>query len=76
MTKNTWQCLKISGFLGEKEDVELKFLLFLEDKTLGEITDIEYFKKKLYRSLNVPPSEWMAKVDLIWVDLLKSSETN
>ena len=23
---------------------------------LGEITDIEYFKKKLYRSLNVPPS--------------------
>ena len=25
-------------------------------QTLGEITDIEYFKKKLYRSLNVPPS--------------------
>ena len=25
-------------------------------KNLGEITDIEYFKKKLYRSLNVPPS--------------------
>ena len=25
-------------------------------QNLGEISDIEYFKKKLYRSLNVPPS--------------------
>jgi hypothetical protein len=25
-------------------------------QNLGEITDIEYFKKKFYRSLNVPPS--------------------
>jgi hypothetical protein len=25
-------------------------------QNLGEITDIEYFKKKLYQSLNVPPS--------------------
>ena len=25
-------------------------------QNLGDITDIEYFKKKLYRSLNVPPS--------------------
>ena len=25
-------------------------------QNIGEITDIEYFKKKLYRSLNVPPS--------------------
>ena len=25
-------------------------------QNLGEITDIEYFKKKLYRSLNVPPT--------------------
>ena len=25
-------------------------------QNLGELTDIEYFKKKLYRSLNVPPS--------------------
>jgi hypothetical protein len=25
-------------------------------QNLGEITDIEYFKKKLYRALNVPPS--------------------
>jgi hypothetical protein len=25
-------------------------------QNLGEITDIEYFRKKLYRSLNVPPS--------------------
>ena len=40
-------------------------------QNLGEITDIEYFKKKLYRSLNVPPSEWMEKVDLI---LGRSSE--
>ena len=27
-----------------------------EDRILGEITDIEYFKKKLYKSLNVPIS--------------------
>jgi hypothetical protein len=25
-------------------------------QNLGELTDVEYFKKKLYRSLNVPPS--------------------
>ena len=25
-------------------------------QNLGEITDIEYFKKKLYKSLNIPPS--------------------
>ena len=34
MTRSTWQCLKISGFLEEKEDVELKFLLFLEVRIL------------------------------------------
>ena len=40
-------------------------------QNLGEITDIEYFKKKLYRSLNVRKAEWTEKVDLIWVDLLR-----
>jgi len=32
-------------------------------QNLGEITDIEYFKKKLFRSLNVPPS----RMDGRWV---------
>ena len=31
-------------------------LKFARSTKPGEITDIEYFKKKLYRSLNVPPS--------------------
>ena len=35
---------------------EQKSQLCQGHKNLGEITDIEYFKKKLYRSLNVPPS--------------------
>ena len=29
-------------------------------QNLGEITDIDYFKKKLYQSLNVPPSRMQA----------------
>ena len=33
---------------------ELKSLHFLVVRNLGEITDIQYFQKKLYRSLNVP----------------------
>jgi len=51
---------------GEIRD-DKKYMAMLEDfwlprreggrgQNLGEITDIEYFKKKLYRSLNVPPS--------------------
>ena len=41
-------------------------------QNLGEITDINYFQKKLYRSLNVPDhQEWMEKVDF---NLGKSSE--
>ena len=47
MTRSTWQCLKISGCLEGKEDVVLKFLLLPGGQNLGEITDIEYFKKKV-----------------------------
>ena len=55
MTKNTCQCLKILGCLAEGgRGTEISTLP--GGKNLGEITDIEYFKKKLYRSLNVPPS--------------------
>ena len=32
---------------------------------LGEIDDIEYFKKKLYQSLNVPQSRLNAEEDLV-----------
>ena len=41
-------------------------------QNLGEITDIEYFKKKLFRALNVPHQERMEKVGLTWGDLLRS----
>ncbi len=35
---------------------ELKFLHFLVDKNLGELTDVDYFQTKLYKALNVPSS--------------------
>ena len=43
-------------FPGVRVEEEPKSPLSLGGQNLGEITDIEYFKKKLYRSLNVPPS--------------------
>ena len=55
MTKNTWRCLKTSPSRREGgRGTEISTLP--GGQNLGEITDIEYFKKKLYRSLNVPPS--------------------
>jgi len=42
-------------------------------QNLGELSDIEYFQKKLYRSLGVPESRIAGRVtDLILVDLQKS----
>jgi len=55
MIKNSWQCLRTSGSQEEKV-VEEEISTLPGGQNLGEITDIEYFKKKLYRSLNVPPS--------------------
>ena len=71
MTKSTWQCLRISGYLEGKEDVELKFLLFQEGQNLGEITDIEYFKRNYIGRSMYPHQEWTEKEDLI---LGRSSE--
>ena len=56
MTKSTWQCSKTSGFPGVRVEEEPRSPPLPGGQNLGEITDIEYFKKKLYRSLNVPPS--------------------
>ena len=56
MTVSIWQCLKISGYLEEKVVEELKLLHLPGGQNLGELTDIEYFQSKLYKSLNVPSS--------------------
>ena len=50
------QCWKISGYLVEKVVEVQKLQLCLIGSNLGEIDDIQYFQKKLYRSLNVPIS--------------------
>ena len=56
MTRSTWQCLKISGLPRREGGRGTEISTLPGGQNLGEITDIEYFKKKLYRSLNVPPS--------------------
>ena len=43
---------------------------------LGEIDDIEYFKKKLYRSLNVPISRLEADLVLVLVVQQRLHEMN
>ena len=40
-------------------------------QNLGEITDINYFQKKLYRSLNVPETRLQEMVVSHWVGHLK-----
>ena len=45
-------------------------------QNLGEITDIEYFKRSYSDHSTSRRLAWMAKADLISEDLLKSSETN
>ena len=48
--------------------VEEQRLLHLPGgQNLSEIDDIEYFKKKLYQSLNVPSQEWKQTMGLTWV---------
>ena len=56
MTEIICQCWKISGCLVEKVVEEQKSQPCLNGSNLGEIDDINYFQKKLYRSLNVPIS--------------------
>ena len=55
MIENICQCWKIFGYRQEKVEEVLIFLL-CSKQNLGEIADIEYFRAKLYRSLNVPAS--------------------
>ena len=45
-------------------------------QNLGELSDIEYFQKKLYRSLGVPNQELLLMVVLIWEDHQRSSVMN
>ena len=45
-------------------------------QNLGEMTDVEYFRAKLYRSLNVPVSRLEALKDLTWVEPQKLLEMN
>ena len=56
MTETICLCWKIFGYQVEKV-VEVQILLhYSGGQNLGEIQDIEYFRAKLYRSLNVPAS--------------------
>ena len=56
MTKNSCQCLKTSGLPRREGGRGTEISTLPGGQNLGEITDIEYFKKKLYKSLNVPIS--------------------
>ena len=56
MTKSTWQCLKISEAPRREGGRGTEISTLPGGQNLGEITDINYFQKKLYHSLNVPPS--------------------
>ena len=55
MTETICQCWKTFGYQVEKVEEVLIFQLCC-GQNLGEIADIEYFRSKLYRSLNVPVS--------------------
>ena len=55
MTETICQCWKTFGCQVEKVEEVLIFQLCWRSN-LGEIADIEYFRSKLYRSLNVPVS--------------------
>ena len=46
----------VRRFWLRREVVEEQRLQLFSGQNLAEIEDIEYFKKKLYRSLNVPSS--------------------
>ena len=73
MTKNLCQCLRIFGYLRREGGRGTEISTLPGGQNLGEITDIEYFKKKLLQVPQRPAKlEWMAKVDLISVDPQKS----
>ena len=54
--RNYMSMLEDFWLLDEKVVEEQKSLLLPIGQNLGEIADIEYFQKKLYRSLNIPIS--------------------
>ena len=55
-TETICLCWKISGYQVEKVVEVQDRTHYLVVKILGEIGDLEYFQKKLYRALNVPVS--------------------
>ena len=67
MIENTCQCLRIFGYLEEKVVEEQRLPHFEAGQNLADIDDIEYFKKKLYQSLNVPATRLEETMDLTWV---------
>jgi hypothetical protein len=55
MTENICQCLK-TFWLPRREGAKGTESTLPGGQNLGEITDVVYFQKKLYKSLNVPIS--------------------
>ena len=76
MTKNICLCLRTSGYLVERVDVELKFLLCLEVKTSERSRILSTLRKNFTGPLMFRRREWTEKVDLIWVDHLRSLGMN
>ena len=56
MTVSLCRCLKITGCLGVKVVKELKSPTLDGGQNLGEMDDVLYFEKKLYKALDVPMS--------------------
>ena len=72
MTKSSCLCLRTSGLPRREGGRGTEITTLPGGQNLGEITDIEYFKKKLTGPLMFRRRVWTEKVDLIWVDHLKS----
>ena len=56
MTENICQCLKTFGYLVEKGAKGNRSFYIIWWSKSGEISDVQYFQKKLHQSLNVPMS--------------------
>ena len=59
--RNHMSMLEDFNCLEEKVEEEQRLQLYLVGSNLGEIDDITYFQRKLYRSLNVPISRLEAE---------------
>ena len=72
MTKNTWIMLEDFWLPRREGGRGTEISTLPGGQNLGEITDIEYFKRNYSGPLTYLQAEWTEKVDLIWVDLLRS----